>query len=249
MSIFYGFLKKGVHVLKRPQAIRSIRRGDNIVTWPFRRVLAEVKFERSKTNQIQFVKFLAQVPSTEVEKTRDEIDHLNFGFNPKFRSALYMLIRILKPEVVIETGVAAGASSLLMLLAMERNMKGELYSIDLPSPQQTLSDGTFYPAHEAGTVVPSQLRKRWHLILGDAREELPKLLAQLEGIDIFLHDSLHTESHMLWEYRTAWPFITECGVLLSDDIGTAFLKFCKEVECPFRCFDVEGIKKFGGIVK
>ena len=226
-----------------------MRRGDKIATWPFRRALAQVKFERSKISQVQFVEFLTRVPSREVEKVKDELDHLNLGFNPKFRSALYVLIRILKPEVVVETGVAEGASSLLMLLALERNTKGELYSIDLPSPQRALSDGVLYPVYEVGSRVPSQLRERWHLILGDAREQLPKLFAQLGRIDIFLHDSLHTESHMLWEYRIAWLFIREGGILLSDDISIAFLKFCKETECPFRCFDVEGIKNFGGIVK
>lgn len=38
-----------------------------------------------------------------------------------------------KPERVIETGVARGASSQAILQALEENRKGHLYSIDMPN--------------------------------------------------------------------------------------------------------------------
>jgi predicted O-methyltransferase YrrM len=46
---------------------------------------------------------------------------------------IYTIIRCLKPRIVIETGVANGASSTFILSALEKNNLGKLYSIDLPS--------------------------------------------------------------------------------------------------------------------
>jgi len=46
---------------------------------------------------------------------------------------IYTLIRCLKPRIVIETGVANGASSTFILSALEKNNLGKLYSIDLPT--------------------------------------------------------------------------------------------------------------------
>lgn len=42
-----------------------------------------------------------------------------------------MLVRILRPTVVIETGVANGISSAFILKALDKNNEGMLYSIDL----------------------------------------------------------------------------------------------------------------------
>jgi len=67
-------------------------------------------------------------------------------------------------------------------------------------------------------MVPTDLRNRWHLYLGDAKEMLPRLLQTLGTIDIFIHDSLHSYEHMLFEFRTAWPHLRGGGVILSDDI-------------------------------
>ena len=45
---------------------------------------------------------------------------------------LYFLTRKFKPKVVVETGVAAGWSSLAILRAFEKNGEGKLYSSDFP---------------------------------------------------------------------------------------------------------------------
>ena len=62
---------------------------------------------------------------------------------------------------------------------------------------------------------------------GRTRRLLPQLITQLSGIDMFLHDSLHTHRNMSWEFRTVWPELKAGGVLLSDDIdkNRAFEKF------------------------
>lgn len=145
-------------------------------------------------------------------------------------------IRLLKPEVVVETGVAHGSSSAVILEALEEHGRGTLYSIDLPVFKS--DDGELRPwlqgysfqagdvstvrdLDQVGWLVPSYLRSRWKLILGDSLSELPMLISDLPPIDFFLHDSLHHGAHMTQEFELVWPGLKNGGFLFADDI---FLK-------------------------
>jgi hypothetical protein len=137
-----------------------------------------------------------------------------------FCDYLYRLVRQARPERVVETGVFFGRSSAAILSALERNGRGRLVSIDLPVPGAYFnSDGRYEssPANagRTGCLVPRQLRARWELRLGDARELLPAAVSG--GVDLFLHDSEHSEAHMTFEYETAWARLPTGGVLASDD--------------------------------
>jgi len=156
---------------------------------------------------------------------------------------LYTLIRCLKPENVIETGVASGISSTLILRALEQNRRGKLVSIDLPNylPKGRVnSDGftdfTVLPeGAEPGWIVPGGLRHRWTLVIGDSREALPELLEREGNIDFFFHDSEHSNEVMGLEFRLAWSALRKRGVLYADDVfwNLAFPQFCREVgACP-----------------
>src|SRR5579862_2322636 len=60
----------------------------------------------------------------------------------------YAAIRALQPELVVETGVASGVSSAYILLALERNRKGTLHSVEV-------GDTAYLPpGKENGWVVP-----------------------------------------------------------------------------------------------
>ena len=142
--------------------------------------------------------------------------------------AQYAAVRALRPRVVVETGVANGVSTAYLLLALHLNEQGVLYSVEL-------GDQRYFPAGKSpGWVVPEWLKARWKMLLGDSREVLPGLLAQLESIDVFIHDSLHTYDQMSWEYHQAYPYIRDGGLLLSDDAlwNPAFRDFAREVRAP-----------------
>ncbi len=135
---------------------------------------------------------------------------------------LYMICRMVKPKHIVETGVQHGLSSAYFLKALERNGSGMLHSVDLPSKEYTSRIGTIAdkipPDVKCGWLVPRELRKNWNLELGDSRYILPRLLAKINGIDLFLHDSEHTEEMMRFEYSLAWKHLRKGGVLMSDDI-------------------------------
>jgi predicted O-methyltransferase YrrM len=75
------------------------------------------------------------------------------------------------------------------------------------------------------------LRSQWLTLVGDAREILPRLAVQLTDMSIFIHDSLHTYDHMMWEFETAYPHLQTGGLLLADDAlwNKAFSDFVRDV--------------------
>jgi predicted O-methyltransferase YrrM len=132
-------------------------------------------------------------------------------------------VRVLQPKVVVETGVALGFTTGTILHQLEANGCGRLYSIDLPALQ-------WDPREAIGRAVPDELKHRWELALGDSRDLLGPVAVRVAPIDIFLHDSLHTYSTQMREYRAVWPYLRSGGLLISDDIGNpAFVEFAEEV--------------------
>jgi predicted O-methyltransferase YrrM len=130
--------------------------------------------------------------------------------DPALGRLLYVLCRALRPSVVVETGVAYGQSSALILSALEANGAGTLHSIDLaPGPEA---------AAQVGALVPAEFRDRWRLHEGASRRVLPRLLVELGGVDLFLHDSRHSYLNVLRELRTVRPHLKPPGVVVADDI-------------------------------
>jgi hypothetical protein len=127
-------------------------------------------------------------------------------------TAQWCAVLHLKPSAVIETGVAHGVSSRVMLEAMAKNDKGHLYSIDLPHPlRHELHDTT-------GAAVTEALRPRWTYLEGESRRRLPPLVRELGKVELFIHDSLHTAKNTLFEMEQAASAMGPGGVMLIDDI-------------------------------
>lgn len=140
----------------------------------------------------------------------------------------YAAVRALSPDCIVETGVANGVSSSYLLLALRKNGRGRLHSIGLPDP------AFLPPGKDPGWLVPDWLRSPWQVHVGDAREILPGLLTRLGNIGIFIHDSLHTYEHMIWEFETAYPHLRPGGLLFSDDAlwNNSFHDFARSVASP-----------------
>ena len=151
--------------------------------------------------------------------------------SPSSREAkklLYLAVRALEPELVVETGPFNGTASAFLLQALEDNGSGRLVSFDLPDAADAL--GVPLPdGREPGWLVPDRLRHRYEVVLGDVRSTLRPRLAAEPILDLFFHDSLHTARQMLFEYRSAWRRLRSGGLLVSDDVSwnRAFWAFTK----------------------
>ena len=152
-----------------------------------------------------------------------------------------------RPEVVIETGVAHGVSSRIVLEALKENDLGHLWSIDLPFP--------FDPRlHvETGVAVSDACRPRWSYVEGSSRQRLPSLVAEVGHVEMFIHDSLHTARNTLFEMEHVASAMPAGAVMLVDDIDSheGFMTFARRhpeyqtIICP----SVDGFGMFGVAVK
>ena len=176
---------------------------------------------------------------------------------------LYGLIRTRRPDVLVETGVYNGVSTLSMLLALERNGTGTLYSID-NSDRSLESDGagvsspkpgSFYergrpscadpqsavlpPKKEPGWLVPEDLHTYWERSTGPTQRQLVSVLNTVEEVDLFLHDSVHSVSGMFTEFSLAWEWLSDGGILLSNhvDRNDVFERFAEEHGCDHGLYD------------
>jgi methyltransferase family protein len=138
--------------------------------------------------------------------------------------AIWCLIHHLRPNRVVETGVAHGFTSRFILEALKRNQIGQLWSIDLPPISGDLQ-------RQVGIAVPEHLRQRWTYIRGSSRRRLPRLLRELKQIDLFVHDSLHSERNVRFEMNQAVRTLTSKGAIVVDDVDAnwGFHSFAQSV--------------------
>jgi hypothetical protein len=117
------------------------------------------------------------------------------------------------PEVVIETGVARGVTSRVVLEALRANDRGRLWSIDLPYPfDHALRD-------QIGAAVSEACRARWSYLEGSSSQRLPPLIGEVGHVEVFIHDSLHTAKNTVFEMEQAASAMPAGGVMLVDDIA------------------------------
>ena len=137
---------------------------------------------------------------------------MGYDASPDLARGAYAVTRHLQPRHVVETGVARGVTSRVVLQALRENGEdGRLHSIDLPP----LTDGWH---DQSAIAVPPDLRMHWDYIRGSSRRVLAGLLETLGTVRVFIHDSLHTYDNMTREITTAWAHLESGGLLLCDDV-------------------------------
>jgi hypothetical protein len=144
--------------------------------------------------------------------------------DPGLARAAWCLTRHLRPQIVVETGVARGLTSRLVLEALARNGTGRLWSIDLPPLIERQLET------ETASAVTPELREQWSLLRGSSRRLLPDLVRDVGRVDLFLHDSMHTTRNVRFELAQVWPALRPGGAALVDDVERypAFGRFSYE---------------------
>lgn len=205
-----GYLDLGLEALHRPPA-----RYDTV---GFADAVADLAPFFGGAKELQ--KILREPTLAQVEhRTRDLLGCIR-GEDPfetrwtadvVFARCCYLFCRLVRPETVVETGVAHGVSSAFLLAALRENGGGELHSVDLPPLRRDAGRFLGIAARAAGDA------SGWHLRRGASRRVLPGLLEELGSVGLFVHDSLHTHRNMAYELELAWSYLPPGGVLLADD--------------------------------
>ena len=152
---------------------------------------------------------------------------------------IYEACEYTQAKTVVETGVAYGWSSLAALISLQKR-NGTLYSSDMPYLGQ---NGDQY----VGYIVPENLKANWKLFRHADKESLPKILAEVQEIDVVHYDSDKAYEGMFWAYNELYPRLRKGGVFISDDINdnSAFQDFCEKNGIEPTVVDFEG--KYVGI--
>lgn len=219
-------------LLRRPRwFLQNIRQGPHVL-WDKRKQTGVAPFAHYVESESTAISSVLGIDSEEYERVLAQLwiphaDHAEpfsvWNAREELLRIIGAIVKVRRPRVVVETGVALGFTTATVLRAMETNGEGHLYSIDLPALQ-------YDPDYPVGRAVPRELKPRWTLRLGDSRRHLDPLAAEVAPIDLSIHDALHTFTAQLREYRTIWPHLRPGGLLVSDDVGNAaFVEFANEV--------------------
>lgn len=142
---------------------------------------------------------------------------------------LYWLTRLMKPDIIVETGVSAGWTSQAFLSAIAANRRGTLYSSDFPYFR--VKD----PESYIGLVVEPELRAHWHLFTEGDEKALPKILAECGPIGLFHYDSNKSVSGREFAIESAASRMAPDGIILVDDIinDSWFREYVERTDPPF----------------
>jgi hypothetical protein len=120
------------------------------------------------------------------------------------RLGWYALTRILKPSIVVETGIDKGLGAVLLCYGLLRN-------------RQEGFDGKYYGAdinQSAGWLLGPPYKDVGTILYGDAIESLK---AFSQPIDLFINDSDHSADYEYQEYRTIMGKLSPGSVVLGDN--------------------------------
>jgi predicted O-methyltransferase YrrM len=149
---------------------------------------------------------------------------------------LYLLVRALRPQRVVETGVGPGYSTAWLLAALSANQSGELTSIG-PGP----TAGRQLGVHDfsVGQFVHPSLRTRWTLVLGNTEERVRQILDGGRGIDLFFYDNGPDAERARFELRTAWSTLSDRAVLVAHHVeaNPVWSEFCSAQGLPPQILD------------
>jgi hypothetical protein len=238
-------MSRPVRVALRPASARAVRRALRALGDPRARPNLRWLSGISREPSARISEVLAETEELVRWETEIRRRHLEGGrwYYAQFRAPLelYALVRFLRPRHVVETGVSSGVSSAHLLAGLRRNRTGTLHSIDLPTYQRRTRFGSrdspvaLPPGRTPGWAVPEPLRSRWDLRLGTSESILPGLVDEIDSIGLFLHDSLHSASHLTFELSTVRPKLVRGAVVLADNTvwtGAAFPRFARSLGVP-----------------
>lgn len=114
-----------------------------------------------------------------------------------------------KPKKILELGVAAGASSTLILDTIRTYEAARLYSIDFNTEYYRNSQKL------TGYVVPEELKDKWELYTGGLAYKFMERIGA--DIDMCLLDTMHCNPGEILDFLMIYPFLKkDCTIVIHD---------------------------------
>jgi predicted O-methyltransferase YrrM len=208
------------------------------------RVTAEVLVSSLFTNQEEKVQCMEKEYEDYMEKfsrkqtlPRKDFFESIFDLGPNLLKFLYIVIRLSNPERVIETGIAAGASTNTLLSALRKNGIGSLTSIDVTS--------------RVGELVQQDLKDIWDkkvISTKDSEAGYLEVLRTASNASIFLHDSDHSFDWQVIEFDGVRQVLKNCDLIAFDDVSSELIKYIFDnyADCEIYLFDEK--RKYSAVI-
>lgn len=222
------YLSEGVHWLV---ASRETTNTTGDLTNESERFLAATVSIVTGTSTVAVIGYFEELKTNEalVEHYQTQLlDHPD-GFAtdpvPRFgrRLAWYALTRILKPRVVIETGVDKGLGSLVVAAALLKNESegnvGQHFGTDI-NPH-------------AGFLIGGAYARLAQVLVGDSIESLNAFDGM---VDLFISDSDHDPRYEYNEYVTIAPKLSDRAIVVSDQGTRSLMDFSDKERRKFFFF-------------
>jgi len=133
---------------------------------------------------------------------------------------LFALVRLSRPQNLVESGVASGVSSTFLLLGIKSNSGGILHSIDFPAFRQGTRGNQPWAIPQglsSGWAVPTKLRSRWDLRQGRSEDLLRPLLEEIGTLDLYCHDSPVDITHFEFEMKSIRKHLKPGSLIIADN--------------------------------
>ena len=176
-----------------------------------------------KTNSIDFQLFSKLDPEIWLEtqaiakkindEGKDVLNYIEYDLGGGGSvEVVYFLTRLIKPNNIIETGVAAGFTTYAFLKAIEKNKKGNLYSSDfpyfrLPNAEQFI-----------GIIIPASLKKKWNLYINGDENNIKEIKKRIKSVDLVHYDSDKTYEGRKNFLKSISTIIHKDTFIIMDDL-------------------------------
>lgn len=125
------------------------------------------------------------------------------------------LVRLRKPDLVVEFGAAFGVSGMYWLSALEDNHKGRLLSFE---PNEIWA--------KTAEKNLAAIGSHFTLIKGPFEDNIDTELKEGEKIEIALIDAIHTDAFVLPQFELVAERLAAGGLVLLDDIHLKSMNRC-----------------------
>ncbi len=192
---------------------QSIKEYYETVTMTRKALLDKILWAETFINDLDLEKLHFYVQ--EIAKSVDP----NLNLYLPYHTYLYLLCRILKPNLVVETGVERGSSTFVILKALQTNGYGKLTSVELAkrvyiAPRFSVPMALVIREAEKNKDISLE---NWDLHFGNSLEVLPKLQDEHHGkVDIFVHGSDHCYEVQKAELMVADELVPRNGFIVVD---------------------------------
>lgn len=178
------------------------------------------KFDKEKAERIPKLYDSKALNNAAVEFVV-ESDKQNYAYNwswlnlpiiqmPEDIVMVQEIIWDVKPDIIIETGIAWGGSVVLSASILELIGKGEVHAVD-----------TVLPEHNISAIKDYKFSNRIHLYNGSSVDPAieSKISSRIKEGDkvLLLLDSNHTHQHVLNELEVYSKYISEGGYIIVSD--------------------------------